>query len=262
MGSPAFFGGQRYARYPSTPYIVVLTGGAANTKGSYVELISSTAFQTFSVRIHLNNVDNSDALVDIAIGAAASEQIIVANVPADRATVSRSLTIPLPLALPAGTRISARVQKTAGATDVYSSIEICATSALGRSSLQRCITYGAATADSGGTSVNPGGTPGTKGSYSEITASTTTPIEYLLLCIGNQNNGARTQGYFALDVAIGAAGSEQRIILDETLYSSSSQEIAPEHLPFEVDILAGSRLACRAQSQTTNTFDVVLLGVG
>lgn len=268
MASPALYGGQRYARYPSTPYIVVLTGNAsANTKGSYVEVASSTAFPAAGIRVILTGVVGVDNLVDIAIGAAASEQIIISNIPVTNGNGSRTISYDFPIFIPAGTRLSARVQGTTGGQDCYISIEICAVGALGASALQECTTYGAATADSGGTNVDPGGTINTKGAYSQLTAATTAPIKQLIVCIGNQVNTARTTAFWAADIAIGAGGSEQIIIPDIPFRADSFQDnLDPAIFRYQVDIPSGLRLAMRAQCQTNDAtdrlFDAVLIGVG
>lgn len=99
----------------------ILDGGAvANTKTSWVQLIASTARAVREVQVLLTNPDtdsvggdqNEKAFnVDVAVGAAGSEQIIIPNLQASRGwslSFSPDGPLRLPLAIPAGTRISAR----------------------------------------------------------------------------------------------------------------------------------------------------------
>lgn len=108
----------------STSKLIELdAGGVANTKGSYLQLIASTARKASEITIVLANPDNdstgSDQVaknfsVDIAIGAAASEIIIVPDLPAVRgwSMYFGQTTFRLPITVPAGTRISARCSAT------------------------------------------------------------------------------------------------------------------------------------------------------
>lgn len=91
-------------------------GGTVNTKGSYVELDSSTSDDISEFLICISTNDNSsqaDAtwLLDIAIGGAGSEEIIVTDIYVGGSGVEITKPqIPIPEGIPAGTRISARTQ--------------------------------------------------------------------------------------------------------------------------------------------------------
>ena len=60
----------------------ITASGSTNTKGSYTQLIASTTSDATSMIITLYNqsVPNATMAIDIAVGAAASEQVIAANV--------------------------------------------------------------------------------------------------------------------------------------------------------------------------------------
>ena len=91
-------------------------GGTADTKGSYAQLLASTANNYKSIVVVLCNMNSSnatdvDSIFDLAIGAAASEVIIIPDMWAhkigrlmDGGTALRSFDI----GIPAGVRIAAR----------------------------------------------------------------------------------------------------------------------------------------------------------
>ena len=59
----------------------VITAGAANTKGSYVELIASTASDCKMLKLTIIGlgVNITEALIDIATGSVASEVDVISN---------------------------------------------------------------------------------------------------------------------------------------------------------------------------------------
>lgn len=91
-------------------------GGTANTKGSWVELTSSTPHDFDFLIIHIGGDDNNatsqaDALVDIGTGAAASETVIIPNISAVQTTnEANANNFTAFVDVPSGTRIAARAQ--------------------------------------------------------------------------------------------------------------------------------------------------------
>jgi hypothetical protein len=245
---------------------------SANTKAtSYTELIASTAFAAQSILITFENASAStiDFLFDIAVGASSSEQIIIANLQVSIPNgVSVAASFWFPIHIASGSRISARCQCTTGAATVRVSALLFGGGFASPERHSIVDTYGAATADSGGTSVDPGGSSNTKGSYSQLTAATTRPHKGLLLAIGNQINGVRTGCAWLLDIAIGASLSEQVIIPNLSLNADTTKDMVfPQAFSFiPITIPAGTRLAARAQCSITDAtdrlLDVVAYGVG
>ncbi len=88
-----------------------ITGGAANVKGAYAEIYVATEFETSLLFLMLHTIAASDYLVDIAIGAAGSEVIIIPDI-IIRNTGSQFQppVVWYPVALPPGTRLAARAQ--------------------------------------------------------------------------------------------------------------------------------------------------------
>lgn len=244
------------------------SGGTANTKGSYTELVSSTSTDAAGllVRYDAATGNTTSNLIDIAIGAASSEQIIVDNMLLDN-NVRYAHEIIIPLRIPAGTRIAARSQSSTSSGSVICQIHLI-TETFGNDlpPVGYVTTYGAATADSGGTSVDPGGTANTKGGYTEIIASTAKAHCGLIFLIGHRNNGTMVQTSWLVDIAVGAASSEQVIISNIQVRADPDEQLTILAPFIPVQIPAGTRLSIRVQCSITDATDRILdyclLGVG
>jgi hypothetical protein len=120
----------------STSYGTQITSSVANTKGSYAQLSASTPRDYMGLIYALDNVNNAangqtiddNYLFDIAVGAAASEQVILSNLYsitsselATSGTGGRQEGTPssfIPVFIPSGSRVSARMQATTGASSM------------------------------------------------------------------------------------------------------------------------------------------------
>lgn len=257
----------------SVSAIVTATSGIANTKGTYVELIASSAFECDAILLVLTITGSGggsvkDYLIDIAIGAAASEVVLIENICLGGLTAasdSQTFTIVLPLRIASGTRIATRIQSTGASATT--DVQITLLKELFPLALTRCTTYGANTADSGGTSVDPGATINTKGVYSQLSASITNPIKAVVVCFGPQANAARATCKWKVDIATGAAASEVVKIADIPVQCSAAMEtLEPEiYGPIPLQIAASTRLAARAEctinDATDRLLDVVVYGI-
>jgi hypothetical protein len=123
--------------------------------------------------------------------------------------------------------------------------------------LTRVTDYGTNTADSGAVSVDPGATINTKGSWTQIVASTTNPIRMLMVGIGNGANATRTAYDWLLDIGIGGSGSEVVILADQHLEAHTSDDLmSPTFIgPFPCNIPAGTRIAARSQCSGNDAAD-------
>lgn len=236
------------------------TTGSANTKGSYNETIASTGFDAFGINISVAPVlnANSDRLVDIAIGGSGSEQVIISNILCANIGDTQIHHGFWPLKIPASTRMTHRGQATSTNQGTCVGFTILGGGFVGHhASCSVCETLGAATGDSGGTSIDPGGSAGTKGSYVQVPSATTTArrSRWMAIGIGNQNNAARVAANWLLDVAIGGAGSEVLILSDLHLHSEVSA-ISPAMIgPFPFAIPEGVQLSARASCSITDATD-------
>jgi hypothetical protein len=169
----------------------------------------------------------------------------------------------IPLRIAAASRIAARCQSSVASATINIALYALTDNA-GLAVYGRATTYGASTADSGGVSVDPGATPDTKGSPSEITASCTNAVNYAVLCFGNQDNTAETEGTFLVDLRTGADPGTT-VQADLPLYDSAALDIKmPAAYGFPVEISSSTRIAVAAQCSMNNAtdrlFDVVVIG--
>lgn len=233
-----------------------LTTGAADTKGSYVELIAATAFEAFGIYLSIAGGGKRDFLIDLAVGAAASEQDIVPNI-LYTGHVDLTHEVFLPIGIPAGSRVSVRAQASAATQTMDVNVHLFGKSFLNGDMLARVTAYGVNTADTGGVSIDPGGTANTKGAWSEIVASTGNNLKALLFCIGVQDNVGRTNADHLFDVAVGAASSEQVIIANLMVVQDAQKDhIFPSMFgPYPAHIPSGTRLAVRQQCSITDAAD-------
>lgn len=245
--------------------VTITSNAAANTKGPYGQLIASTAFNTTRIFLSYKTSFTDPFLFDVAVGAAASEQVVIANI--QGVARDQGVYASLPLYVPAGSRISARCQDAGGIRAMEIGAVLSGEGFEMQAPLSRVTTYGANTADSGGTSIDPGGVAHTKGAYSQLSASITSRIRQLYLAFGEQDDLARATSDWLLDIAVGAAASEEIFVPDIYLHLASQLDTFGYGMmgPFPVNIPKGSRLAARSQCSgidaSDRLFDLIAYGV-
>jgi len=246
-------------------YLITVQSGAANTKGNWIVLLSSTSFDTEGFWFFCGFGTVTRFLIDIGVGSLNNEIVLVSNllVGGGNGSVSCDM-VWIPLSIPAGTRITARSQSATASANARCGVLMHESGWVKRQVFGRATTYGAETGDSTGISVDSGGTVNTEGSYAEITASTTNPIKELVVCIAS-NTSALASAHTLLDIAIGASLSETIVIPNISIRAEPAGDVKfPAFKSFAVSIPAGTRIAARAQSNSTNANsrlqDVVLIG--
>ena len=241
----------------SSTGVQLTTGSPAHTKGAWEEVTASTPF-TCSAFILTINFALATYLVDVGIGVAGSEVVLVGNIHYSGQTLV-PFSMLFPMRIPTGSRIAVRSQGSATGSVTSTTMYLLNEGFTGPVGRNRCITYGADTSDSGGTVVDPGTTLHTKGAWTQITASTTADHKGLAIIHGSRNNTAMAGATFFYDIAVGASGQEQIIIANWRVTSSVNETISPQNSPFfPVDIPAGSRIAVRCSGNTTDATDRLL----
>jgi len=214
----------------------------------------------------LGGTSGGDFLFDIGTGGAGVETAVISNCLANVvSSASNTFMFTFPVAISAGTRVSARYQCTSTTPKVYAVAYLGSTNSI---PLTGCTatTYGAATGDSGGTSIDAGGTANTKGSYTEIIASTTDDIDWLAINVQHANTSLTGFVSWFVDIATGGSGSESNVINNIFLQSSSSMSacIPNSYIVLPVTIASGTRIAARCQcignNATDRLLDVTLIG--
>lgn len=240
----------------------VATPVGTNTKGSWTTVVSSCAFDADGFYITIRNGAVADFLVDIGIGSTgdAVDQTLVSNMLCSSGTNGAavwSVDAYIPLPVPGGSRIACRAQSTDASQSTVMTIRPVRGSYYRAIRCKRAVTYGSDTSDSGGTQVDPGGSAGTKGTYSQITAATENPIRQALLCFGSRNNGVFGTSHIQLvDFAVGSSGAEVIAHGDMEMVGEGTADMyMPVWRNVFVNIPAGSRLAARSSNTQTEATD-------
>lgn len=239
----------------------VLTAGSANVKGAYAQLVASSAADACAIIVNMAQNSTpalSTIALDIAIGAAASEQNIVTNFLLQRAGSAGAWgeAIVIPVQIPAGSRISARIASSTGATTTAMAASLVDTSIITDEMPSICEAVGFTSASTLGSVIDCGGVANTKGAYVQLTAATAVDYMGFFLAFDNQNGTAGAVNTKLVDLAIGAAASEVVILpnllmaLDNT-FADTPGLVGPIWMP----IPAGTRIAARGQCSVTGTAD-------
>ena len=243
--------------------------GSINTKAAWTQLSASTSANCNGVIVAvLGGGADGDVLFDVGTGASSSEVVKISNI-AVRATNTSANHLNyfyFPLSITSGTRVAARYQASSTSCSLFMILYLTNDAGI---IFNNCsiTTYGADTTDSGATGIDPGGTNNTKGSYTQITASTTDDIDWLYVVCGDRNNaGIDATYWWFVDIATGGAGAETVVISDILFHAHSNEDyINPAVVgPFPVTIASGTRIAARAQAlnndATDRLIDISILG--
>lgn len=155
-----------------------------NTKGNWFELIASAPCDgVLWLTLQLSGNNGNKSLVDIGVGAAGSEAVLVSNIHINNGTPHQLYqNIFLPILIQKGQRVAVRHQSSSSTQWVDISAMLQASTFLfnGAAGFTRSATYGAATATSRGTSYDPGGTINTKGGWVDLIASAPFDIKCII----------------------------------------------------------------------------------
>lgn len=241
--------------------ITVTNPGAANTKGAWVTVIASTAVDAKALLIQVSH-DNSAvvderALVDIGVGAAASEVVLVPNLIGGGigyTTVKHCHSYILPVRVAAGTRIAARFQSNRASSWGAIHVHVTLLAYAGGRDYGAVDSIGLSTAASIGTDVDPGASANTKGTWTSL-GTTTKPIRKLSLasCTQNADNTSGNWQTWMCDVA--TANDNSGIVLPDLqlVRHFATAMLTPVLGPFDVEIPSGTTLYARLASNENNS---------
>lgn len=176
----------------SIAYVNVVSSGSAHVKGNWAEVFASTPIDAKYLFLRGNGTNASGAaspfLLDVAIGASGSETIILNNL--DVGFTASNATWLIPVQIPAGTRVAARMQGARTSVTFQTLWDLLGDETLagGPPGVAQWVTYGADTANSCGTGVTSGNT-NTWGSWTQIGSATSTDHDYW---IARADMGAQT----------------------------------------------------------------------
>lgn len=241
-------------------YIEVATDASGDTMGSWVELNASTPKEYNGVLITVARPSpgNVSMLIDIGVGAAGFEAVIVEALPLRSNTVNdeSGYTIFIPLRIEESSRVVARAQSGDGSDTCRVSMHGCDNS---NQLFENCITFGDDKANSTLTEYDPGAVADTKGSWTELVAETDDAMAYIGLMAALSNLSVTTCHWF-VDIGVGDAGSEQVVAEDLYVGTHSNFDKAVPALigMFPLDIPSGSRIAVRASCTITDATDRII----
>lgn len=249
--------------------LFVTAAGTAHTKGSWVEIVASTSVDVVCLAMNTtasiagNGLD-SRCLIDIGIGAAGSEVVVIPDILVGHKSSSTSGWL-FPIFIPAGTRVAFRSQHAQASTTNSFRFRFGKALPQGVQPAPYCVNMGSNTATSSGVVSTWGGSTHTKGSWTEITAAVPERLSGIQVCVDYDGATTGGSGSALVDLAVGPAGSET-VIASNMFYVTTTSEAIDHfggglaYLPLE--IAAGARLAVRhqASASATDTIGVALIG--
>jgi len=255
----------------STSYGTALARGTvANSKGAWSTLLTATHhIRHLSLTISKYVVSGVANPIQFLLDVGHESTVYVPNVLIYMNPQSHARTIELPCFFASGTNIKARMQAgTHGFSgpSLYVSGHAYSQGFANLPTYQSAYAYGITTSTTSGTQIDPGGTADTKGSWTQITSSTSARHTSLILCV-QVNNNAMTACDWRVDVGVGGSGSETAIWSDRVLRASAGEDdISPNYIPIPMVVPSGTRLAVRAQCSITDAtdrlFDCSIIGLG
>lgn len=234
------------------------TGAGLNTKTSWTDFnATGPNFDADGFYLTLFGPSNTvgDNLLDFGLGNTgnAVDSTIISNLQySGAAAFSQAVWFYVPLPIPKGKRLAWRFQSSDASMGITAQVKYMRGGVYSLMRRKRATTYGANTADSGGTSVDPGGSGGVKGSYVSL-GSITSRHDYLIVCIGTQNNSARTVADHLFDIACGTTVWWPDQYIGQ---SAGSDTFHPAIVASWVrPMLVGTNLQVRQQSSITDATD-------
>jgi len=250
----------------STGYTLVPPNAVSLQYGAWTELISATSEDANLLALNLSGIDAAGvataALLDIAIGAASAEQVIISSIPCGYTSDNFGQLPIFPVSIPKGTRVSARLLGTQTTTPTYSlDVMVGLYRDFTGKSPSKIDTYGAVTASARGTNMP------TSNTYVEITASTTNAYSGLIMlpaAATNTFSGIVSNPEISeYTLAVGQSGSEQ-IVGKISVYVTSNESLwvpmSSYGCFFGGDFPKGTRISCK-QSVGRTYRDVIVYGV-
>lgn len=227
---------------------VVTASSSAHKKGAWTEIIAASPSDAGCLRVRASVVGsagvNTATLVDVAVGAAGAEVAIASNVAVGGAhsTVPYAITFDLPVYVPAGSRISARIQSvvTGGKTATIAAYLMA--TPWPTMSPAAVDTIGGSPASSEGIPVTSAGT------WVEAVASSARSYRAVGVVPSLHTSIAATALNAVLSVGVGAAGAEVEVA---ALWVNRGATEMCHSSPVQTDSLtgvwipAGSRIAVR-----------------
>lgn len=238
-----------------------VTGGAADTKGSYATL-GTTTFAWEGFDLLMQGGGNADVFrVDVAYNSG-SDTIVVADVFFDiTASAVMSHRIWCPVQIPSGAAVKVRCQSDGGASRTLIVIATGYSAgkggATGKSGIISLTDYGTAGADT--LPANPVTMTGqTFTAWTDLCASTSATVIEFWAHVSRHGDSTRTTSQILIEIGVGAAAAEVKIGAMESEQNTSG--IYNSSCNFPCYIPSGSRISYRVQTSDNTTTDSISIG--
>ena len=246
----------------------VTSDASADTYGSYAELVAATDHDANWLTVHICDAGTKAYFaLDVAVGAVSSEQTVIEKF-RFFVTTAQGTSFTLPVFVPAGSRLSARLMdSTTSARTVSVAAYLAWTDAVTPGARIELLDDGGA---SQGMNVASSATANTKGSWTAFSSNTGFDYRWLFLAAQPFDSAPTSAIGQLLDVGVGAASSEQVVIpnLFFHLETASTDALYPPVTAlFPVSIPENTRIALRQQSESgafvdSYTVSYSLYGIG
>jgi hypothetical protein len=241
--------------------VTVTADASAHTKGSWVQLVASTSANASAIYVEANVAANgfdTSCLLDIGTGASGSETALISNIAIGGARTATGLSgyvFTVPIQVPSGTRISARIQHITGGEDGTILVEARDYGNYAQSPTSVDV-IGTDTATSTGTDFV------TANTYVQLTSSTSRAYRAIVM-LPNVSGNALATVTATLTLATGASGSEVELGARYASYSNAESVQTIDDFFVAASVASGTRLAVKVQGPPTNltNYGVCLIGI-
>lgn len=228
--------------------MTVTASATANTKGAWAQMFAATTVDSGYLVLMPDDITvsatNTATLVDVGVGAAGVEQVVLSNI--NIGAWGHGSDFIAPLFIPAGSRVSLRIQSAVVSKVLNGRLSLIPCAVLNDAS-QFSETWGATTATSSGTTLTTPSVAGTKTAWQQISAGITRDTSWITWSLGsNGTNIAAAKGGF--DVGYGGAGVEQPLVQNARWEQLGAETVRPCCFPVPCNLPAGTRLAVRWDS--------------
>lgn len=246
----------------ATDGVTVAASASVDTKGTWV---TNSAYKPSFTWNMLNlcvwNASAESYLMDIGVDDGSSNVFVIApdlRVPGLRIARSGAMHFQLPLHVPQGKQLAFRCQSASGTNGVRIICGGSSNGIYGAQGYSRMVSLYTPAAGSRGITIDPGGTANTKGSWVQMTSSSSDRVVGLMMAVGDAGDIARAAAQnIAIDIGIGASSSERVVVPDITFTAdTNSDQWGPRVTGiYPCDIPSGTRFALRSQCSVNTASD-------
>ena len=248
----------------------ITSSATTNTKGSYTQLVASMPYEACGLLISWVTTATADVAIDIAVGSAGNENIIIDNLLNNSRGITTSVcSAYFPVSVASGARISARCAATTGSTTAFVGVTAFKGGANVLAASGKIVQLGTLST-SRGVQVAASASANTFGSWKQIAATAGFEIAGLLMGIGCNGSAAKSSTSMRWAVGVGAAAAEQTLYefgdsIQGSVTVTPSMGYGLGFIP--VRIGASQRVAVRLMNSAAvataanRTHDVLLYGI-